>query len=110
MKALEHADVPTTPSLCRDLTHGSPGSCVVSLLLVPSRLPADSLPLVKRCPGSTLRNQVLPASPETVGLAAGRVLEVALGPKAEGKKTPKGEAGWRSEVTEPLHPATSFGT
>ena len=45
-----------------------------------------------------------------MGWLPAEVLEVALGPKAEGKKTPKAEAGWRPEVTEPLHPATSFGT
>ena len=56
-------------------------------------------------------------APKLLGWLLAEVLEAALGPKAEGKKTPKGAAGWKPEVTEPHppphpppHPATSLGT
>lgn len=83
-----HVSPPLTPSLCRDLTHGCPGNCLVSLL---GLFPPGSQQTV--CPQledalAQLRGgtKFYLQAPKLLGWLLAEVLEAALGPKAEGEE------------------------
>ena len=71
----------------------APGSCVTPWMSLPLFPPGNTLPQVKRCPGSTLRrDQVLSAGPELLDWLPADVFMAAQGSKGW-KEMLKGAAG-----------------